>query len=72
MRAIYPKTGIAVKILDLFILKPSDRRREALSEEQRETERQGLAVDAQMRLLESEEEKANSHWRLLKKTPRRP
>jgi hypothetical protein len=72
-RGIYPKTGIAVKFLDSISLNPWKMRRERRNRKQRETERQRLAVTAQMDLLNSEDDMADSHWRLLnKKAPRRP
>jgi hypothetical protein len=67
MRATYLKTGSTVKLFDSFARKPRRNHEEALHSKQTETERQALAVRAQLRLLESEEEKADSHWRLLKK-----
>ena len=69
MRGIYPETGTAVKFFHSFSLKPWKMSRKALDKTQRETERQGLAVGAQLDLLESEKERADSHWLLRKKAP---
>jgi hypothetical protein len=69
---LHPKAGTVVKFFHSFTLRPWKVSRKALDKTQRETERQGLAVDAQLALLKSDEERSDTHWRLLKKKgPRR-